>query len=299
MSDQVKDKCILAEAYYSFGWSHGKENLQGKPDYSKGSYYNNPEANDISGGDKELVAKYPSFFHPNIWPEELPQLESAFMTLGQLLVDTGVLVAQQCDRFVESKSAEYEKGKLHRIISTGKCAKARLLHYFAVTEDDIARQNAAKTLEESFSWCGWHNDHGALTGLVQAMFTDMEGNPVPNPDPKAGLYVKNRKGEIIKANIPAGHLVYQIGETSQILSGGVLQATPHAVRGPQVTGVNRETLAVFMQPRPLEPMQIPSGDPQVAGKTENLPIGVPPLLSRWNNAMNYDEFTQATFKAYY
>lgn len=134
---------------------------------------------------------------------------------------------------------------------------ARLLHYFALSEEQIAAQNEATTLENSFAWCGWHNDHGALTGLVQAMFMDSTGATVPNPDPQAGLYVKNRRGEILKANIPPGHLVYQIGETSQILSGGTLQATPHAVRGPQVTGVNRETLAVFMQPLPDERMAVP------------------------------------------
>lgn len=301
MPDAVKDQCTLEKAYYSFGWSHGKENLQGKPDYSKGSYYNNPESNDPTSGDEELIEKFPSFFHPNIWPQdELPALETAFMDLGQLIVDTGILVAHQCDKFVESKSAEYERGKLHRIISTVKCSKARLLHYYALSEEAITHQQQAQTLEDSFLWCGWHNDHGALTGLVQAIFTDMDGNVVANPDPAAGLYVKNRKGEIVKANIPSGHLVFQIGETAQILSGGLLQATPHAVRGPQVTGVNRETLAVFMQPRPHELMAIPGqGDPQAAGKTENLPKGVPPLLSRWNNDMNYDEFTQATFKAYY
>ncbi|KAF4041397.1 2OG-Fe(II) oxygenase superfamily [Phytophthora infestans] len=299
-SDDVKAKCELPGAFYSFGWSHGKENLQGKPDYAKGSYYNNPETNDLTGGDKQLIAKFPSFYHPNIWPNELPELEKAFMKLGQLIVDTGMLVAHQCDNLVEKKCPGYEKGKLHRIISTGKCSKARLLHYYSLSEEQIAAQKEATTLEDSFAWCGWHNDHGALTGLVQAIFTDCNGVTVPNPDPSAGLYVKTRQGEILRAAIPPGHLVYQIGETSQILSGGTLQATPHAVRGPQVTGVNRETLAVFMQPLPQERMAVPdSKDPNEAGKTENLPKGVPPLLSRWNNDMSYDDFTQATFKAYY
>lgn len=201
---------------------------------------------------------------------------------------------------LQSKSKTYENGKLHRIISTAKCSKARLLHYFALTEEQIAAQQSAETLEDSFSWCGWHNDHGALTGLVQAMFTDANGQPVPSPDAHAGLYVKNRRGEIVKANIPAGHLVFQIGETSQILSGGVLQATPHAVRGPHVTGVNRETLAVFMQPLPEEPMRVPEGvEPEQAAKTENLPKGVPPLASRWDNSMDFAAFTDATLKAYY
>lgn len=70
MPDAVKDRCTLEKAYYSFGWSHGKENLQGKPDFSKGSYYNNPETNDPTDGDAELIERYPSFFHPNIWPTD-------------------------------------------------------------------------------------------------------------------------------------------------------------------------------------------------------------------------------------
>lgn len=69
LPDEVKDKYSLAKAYYSFGWSHGKENLQGKPDFSKGSYYNNPETNDVTGGNQELIDKFPAFYHPNIWPE--------------------------------------------------------------------------------------------------------------------------------------------------------------------------------------------------------------------------------------
>ncbi|CAI5734690.1 unnamed protein product [Peronospora farinosa] len=300
LPDDVKAKCELPQAFYSFGWSHGKERLQGRPDLAKGSYYNNPETNNLANGDQELINRFPSFFHPNIWPTELPELEEAFMQLGQLIVYTGMLVAYQCDKLVESKCPGYEKGKLHRIISTSKCSKARLLHYYALSEEQIAAQSEALTLEDSFAWCGWHNDHGALTGLVQALFTDSTGVMVPNPDPAAGLYVKTRRNEILKVNIPPGHLIYQIGETSQILSGGTLQATPHAVRGPQVTGVNRETLAVFMQPLPDERMAVPSFvDPFKAGKTEHLPTDVPSLLSRWNNEMDYEDFTQATFKAYY
>ncbi|CEG42536.1 hypothetical protein L915_17717 [Plasmopara halstedii] len=303
LSSIIKSKYELPDAFYSFGWSHGKENLQGKPDYAKGSYYNNPETNDLTNGNKELIAKYPSFYHPNVWPIELPRLEDAFMTLGQLIVDTGILVAHQCDKLVESRCSSYEKGKLHRIISTSKCSKARLLHYFALSDEQIATQMKATTLEESFAWCGWHNDHGALTGLVQAMYMDPNGVEIPNPDPDAGLYVKNRRGEIVKAHIPVGHLVYQIGETSQILSGGILQATPHAVRGPQFKDVNRETMAVFMQPLPEERMAMlrcsDLDDPEDAAKTENLPNGVPSLLSRWTNNMSYNDFTQATFKAYY
>lgn len=44
----------------------------------------------------------------------------------------------------------------------------------------------------------------------------------------------------------------QVGESMQIHSGGLLQATPHFVRSassPAAAGVSRNTFAVFMQPR--------------------------------------------------
>ena len=95
LDDAIKLKYENKETFYSFGWSHGKEKLQGKPDVSKGSYYANPQYDEPST-DAELIKKYPAFLHPNIWPkEDLPQLEMAFKSLGRLIVDTGTLVAQQ------------------------------------------------------------------------------------------------------------------------------------------------------------------------------------------------------------
>ena len=46
-----------------------------------------------------------------------------------------------------------------------------------------------------------------------------------------GLYIRTRKSELIKVNIPSDCLAFQIGETAQIHSGGILQATPHSVKG--------------------------------------------------------------------
>ncbi|KAF0684934.1 Aste57867_23178 [Aphanomyces stellatus] len=301
LPDAVKAKYELQKAYYSFGWSHGKESLQGKPDYSKGSYYNNPRMNRPTD-DETLMEKYPSMYHPNVWPtEELPALEPAFMQLGQLIMDTGLLIAKQCDTYVQSKCATYEAGKLHTRIAASRVPCGRLLHYFALDQAKLPPPSTDAITEADFSnWCGWHNDHSALTGLVQALFTDMHGETIDNPDPSAGLYIKTRSGEIVKAVIPKGHLVFQIGESAQILTGGILQATPHAVRGPQVAGVNRETLAVFMGVEHDEPMRVPDGiDPATAGQTTHLPAGVPSLTSRWNNSMLFHEFTAETHKAYY
>ena len=99
LDEATKLKYENKETFYSFGWSHGKEKLQGKPDVSKGSYYANPQYDEPTS-DADLIKKYPAFLHPNIWPkEDLPQLESAFKCLGQLIVDVGTLVAEQVYMF--------------------------------------------------------------------------------------------------------------------------------------------------------------------------------------------------------
>jgi isopenicillin N synthase-like dioxygenase len=300
LRDEVKEKYVHKDSFYSFGWSHGKEKLQGKPDTSKGSFYANPQYN-RPVDDEDLIAKYPAFIHPNIWPtDDLPELEHAFKDLGQLIVSVGKLVAKHCDKFVLSNCPSYKPHHLEEIVDTSKCCKARLLHYFPFAEDSTSTEANSELLtpqEESkheffSSWCGWHNDHGSLTGLTAAMFMDENGNIVENTDKDAGLYVLNRKSETIKVAIPVGNIAFQIGETAQIHSGGCLQATPHAVRGSKAKGISRETFAVFMEPMWDEPMVGPPGaDPactQSQSAAKNLPPGVPPLSARWRHNSSGD-----------
>jgi isopenicillin N synthase-like dioxygenase len=239
LPDATKEKYVHKESSYSFGWSHGKEKLQGKPDLSKGSFYANPQY-DRPVDDENIIREYPAFIHPNIWPkDEVPEFEAAFKELGQIIVEVGKLIATQCDKFVQSKCPSYPPRYLHSIISNSKCCKARLLHYFP-----LESQCAAPAPEDDLfsSWCGWHNDHGSLTGLTSAMYLDLEGREVTNVDKDAGvsavfscrhiisihssllgLYVRNRKSELIKVNIPEANIAFQIGETAQIHSGGFLQ----------------------------------------------------------------------------
>jgi hypothetical protein len=41
---EARAKYEHASSFYAFGWSHGKEKLEGRPDYAKGSFYANPQA---------------------------------------------------------------------------------------------------------------------------------------------------------------------------------------------------------------------------------------------------------------
>lgn len=40
-----------------------------------------------------------------------------------------------------------------------------------------------------------------------------------------GLYIRNRRSELIKVAIPSDHIAFQIGETAQVQSGGILQVS--------------------------------------------------------------------------
>jgi isopenicillin N synthase-like dioxygenase len=79
------------------------------------------------------------------------------------------------------------------------------------------------------SWCGWHTDHGSLTGLTCALFTK-NSMEIPCPDSAAGLYIRTRDDKVVKVTFEENELAYQVGETTEILSRGRLCATPHCVK---------------------------------------------------------------------
>ena len=143
---------------------------------------------------------------------DLPDLEPSFKELGQMIVAVGILVAKHCDSYVHSLNPTYAENKLETIIKESKCCKGRLLHYFSnqsiratVTSNSVAHDvatqftdiSALKSLpdcevvenagdDDFSSWCGWHNDHGSLTGLTAAIFLNELGEIVEETDPSSG-----------------------------------------------------------------------------------------------------------------
>jgi hypothetical protein len=103
LPQSVLTKLEVPEMNYGIGWSHGRESFQGVPDYSKGSYYANPEYDDPVKDEKG--------YHRNIWPQEdFPELERAFKTLGREMIRIGYLLAVRIDRFIEYNCREYPEG---------------------------------------------------------------------------------------------------------------------------------------------------------------------------------------------
>lgn len=341
----VLSQCVVKEACYAVGWSHGKEELTpGVPDLSKGSFYANPLVNDLSramlarhqqqqdqtsasdsvtyeANLKRLVAANPSFFAPNVFPASMPDLEGAIFDMGQLIAMVGRLIARVCQAYCEEQNVKVE---LEQILCDSLNCKARLLHYFNNDNATAVPEPPTSTLDEkkdetqppkADEWaCGWHNDHGSLTGLVPALYLSDNNDGTKqqldkSPDPKAGLYIQSRSGNLVKATLPSDCLGFQIGETFQILSGGLLQATPHAVKQQQTTkpaaatgGVTRETYAVFLEPEYEFPMSIPEGrtvDDCCPPNKANEILQLNSIQSRWKPGMTFGEFNDATLKAFH
>ncbi|EWC43539.1 hypothetical protein DRE_01426 [Drechslerella stenobrocha 248] len=254
------------EAKWLVGWSCGKEKLaNGRYDTLKGSYYVNCawyKDSQLDGAEGDYP-HLPEYTKANIWPKEqvLPGFKQAFQELCTLIIDTAVLVARACDRYAEKNIEGYTPGYLEHVVKTSSSSKARLLHYFP-PPDGVA----AETDDDLDSWCGTHLDHGCLTGLTSAMFVDERLHPPSlstsngvveleelekSPDPEAGLYIKNRRDEIVKVGIPRSCLAFQTGEALEVITHGKFKAVPHFVRGARASeapGVARNTLAVFTQP---------------------------------------------------
>ena len=170
----------------------------------------------------------------------------------------------------------------------------RLLHYFPVSEEVDT---------SDMKWCGWHNDHGTITGLCSAMYLAPDGSevdPSSIEDTESGLFAMNRNFEQVKIKIPKDSLAFQIGESAQIHSGGLLRATPHCVISkPSTEGISRNTMAVFLEPNFEDIMSVPEGvDPVNVHKsdpTKQLSL----IKNRWKNGQSFEEFEMETYKSFY
>lgn len=292
LPEEVRKQYEDSGSLYSCGWSHGREVFNGQPDMNKGSYYGNPLRDEPVGFEGQQ-ARYLSLCGSNKWPREhLPDLEFAFKELGRLIIEVSLLVAAHLDIYLEKhrvadvSTAGAHKGDnngatrgiLRRTITESPNPKGRLLHYFPNSGDD-------DSTGDSGGWCGWHRDHGSLTGLTAGMYFK-DGREVMPPDSQAGLYVKARDGSEVKAAVAGNELLFQFGEALQVQSGGVFCATPHYVRRPCASaaaeGVSRANFAVFTQPAFDAPMDLPPW--AVAAD-----IGV----NGWQPGMSFGEFSEA------
>eukprot|EP00172_Hildenbrandia_rubra_P001210 Plantae.Rhodophyta-Hildenbrandia_rubra.ctg17628.p1 GENE.Plantae.Rhodophyta-Hildenbrandia_rubra.ctg17628~~Plantae.Rhodophyta-Hildenbrandia_rubra.ctg17628.p1 ORF type:complete len:412 (-),score=68.54 Plantae.Rhodophyta-Hildenbrandia_rubra.ctg17628:1207-2442(-) len=293
---------------YSTGWSCGKEKFRGKADHRKGSFYANPLIDDPSNGDEDFRTKYPHYMTPNVWPAEsvVADFTSSFKYVGRYLSVLGNDLAWHCDKLVQAVverdfGTGFNVKSIHTALLDSKAAKGRLLHYFSTAQilpeasasSGVKSGDPGSTNNPGF-WCGIHNDHSCITGLCSASFVDEDtSKEVPAPK-EAGLYV-SIGGKMRKVNIPSDCVGFQIGETAQIITGGILQATPHAVKMSKEGNLSRSTFALFLQPDPRYVLKQPKFSTEM--KDQDL---VPPLSSRFSSKeeCTFAEFARRTVQAY-
>lgn len=273
LSEEIQNNYIDISHSYSFGWSRGKEKMSsGVYDFLKGSYYFNPLEENL-----------------NIWPDDIiPNFKNNAIILSKIIIEISKEILKMCDQYISEIYPNSKK--LFNIVTSSSSHKARLLHYYPIEEKNEINQ-----------WCGMHNDHSIITGLVAPLYYDSDYNIVNINDANCGLFIKSNDEKLIKIDIPENSVAFQIGESSCIFSGGILRPTPHVVIAPTMnTDINRNTMAVFLSPDPSELMIKPVlSNMSDIFNCSLISDNVPTLESRWSDGISYNEFSERTFKAYY
>lgn len=108
-------------------------------------------------------------------------------------------------------------------------------------------------------WIGWHRDYSCFTILSRAKYFDTDGNELKGIP--AGLTIKNRKGDQLKVDFDEGEIAIQVGDIAYVLSGGILNSTPHTVDiiGQLPDNVFRTTYVQFIDPHEDSIIKPPDG----------------------------------------
>lgn len=208
-----------------------------------------------------------------------------------------VLLAEQIDRLCKKElPGRYPHpniGELAPTLATTIKCKGRLLYCYPV-EGAVSHD----------SWFGWHNDSGFLTALTPDMYVnDDTGDEIVNPDPKGGLWIVDRAGLPVKVDIPKDCLAMQCGECLQVITGGLLVATPHCVRASQAPHglrVGRTTCPCFVDTGPEFPLLMPLETTRAQVVDAAINSKVPPLKDRWlEDGVGFAKFLGDSFKRYY
>mmetsp|Transcript_97933 Transcript_97933/g.282524 ORF Transcript_97933/g.282524 Transcript_97933/m.282524 type:complete len:356 (-) Transcript_97933:307-1374(-) len=275
------------DSLYNAGWSHGREMLKDQQaDLAKASFYFNP-ITDLPGTEEDRK-RYPVSYPANKWPtKSMPDLEPACKRLGCLMKDVAILLSKHIDAYAQTKCPTYPTNLLHETMKDTEKVKGRLLYYYPLKNSDSSVD----------SWIGFHNDSGYLTALAGDIYMDPQGKLLSEcPTPDAGLYVEDRNQKVVPVRIPSDCMAIQIGECTQIVTGGSVVATPHCVKG--APDLVRVSLACFIDVPPATPIEAPTGSNSntiLAQESKR----VPPLSKRWEPGMTFGDFLGKTFQMYY
>lgn len=201
-------------------------------------------------------ANYPDY--KNVWPSG--PFQDAFLNLSYVILQTGLKILPLIDERFQNEI------KVARGLGRGL--------FYGAEEAKVIGENDAP-------WCGVHRDHGLFTALIPDLY-HKDGMVVCKPQ-GAGLYVNGQ--EVQERLRPI--LVFQVGETLELLTKGKVRATPHHV-AKAFDGVTRTTFAFFFEP------------PEETVVVEDISLLPETLLERTKNRLKsgqttYYEWSMATY----
>jgi isopenicillin N synthase-like dioxygenase len=191
---------------------------------------------------------------PNLWPEQLPELETAFTEWRSQLSALALRLMRTWAVALDAPEDVFDEA----FGDDRAFSLIKIVRYPGTSDDNSPQQGV-----------GAHRDGGVLTLLLV------------EPD-KAGLQVEHN-GEWIDAPSLPGAFVVNIGEMLELATNGYLKATLHRVESPKV-GTDRISIPFFFNPA------LDARMPQLALEGTGLsvdPTNSPILETYGDNALRY------------
>eukprot|EP00347_Sterkiella_histriomuscorum_P012868 403366914 len=275
----------MPELEWGHGWNPGKDGYLEGADTLQASYYANLA--------QEEYIDHQGKLWKNIWPDnEVKELKEQYLNTGLYVKKVGLKLADCLDKFLTQNVQNYETSIFKALNESPKLA-ARSIYYRP--PNHTSENNLPK------NWCSWHKDYSYITGLIPGTFIDKQGKVHEEfNDPEAGLFIQKRDYQILKLDIPRDCIAFQLGELAQVVSGGLLQALPHAVMMTKKRNdLARVSMALFMEPDYSQPIKMPQGTniDRVLVKQDR-EHKLSPLEERWQDGMSFGDYYENCRKSF-
>ena len=217
LPESVKRQYEKAELHGQRGYtSKGKEHAKGRTTADLKEFYQIGQA--VEDNDP-IENQYPD----NVWPTEVPQLQTLAMQTYRTLEQTGRQLLQAIALYLELEE-DYFEARVHNGNSI-----LRAIHYYPVPNPETVPDDAVRAAE--------HGDINLITLLMGAS--------------AEGLQVLRRDGEWIPITALPGQIIVNVGDMLARLTNDKLKSTIHRVVNPSREKMrqSRYSIPFFMHPR--------------------------------------------------
>lgn len=215
--DETKQKYEIPELAGQRGYiGKGKEHAKGRTTGDLKEFYHIGQH--VTDGDP-IKAEYPD----NIWPDELPEMESIGLHVYKTLEATGIKMLQAIALYL-GLDENYFDNKAHNGNSI-----LRPIHYFPIENPDAVPADAVRAAE--------HGDINLITLLMGASAD--------------GLQVLRRDNKWIPITALPNQIIVNVGDMLSRHTNNKLKSTIHRVVNPpkELMKTSRFSIPFFMHPR--------------------------------------------------